>query len=222
MSPDEEVLRHSGQAGWLVLASQVPRLGGETPELAERLLERMDLSRPPVCLTAEEAPPEGLDVLLEEFEALLGVRPAVLPAGLEPPAELAHVGLILLTGGTIQSWVDALENTLLGEVVLQALQRGSVIFAIGPSAGAVGTWSLPESQDRMRSGLSWVAGAVVLPGETEPADLDPVREILQNNPKAYALGLAPHTLMALGPGGEIEVWGEAQPKIILGQGWSEE
>lgn len=222
MNTSEEVLRHGGQSGWLVLASQVPRLGGETPELAERLLERMDLSRPPVCLTAAETPPEGLELLLEEFEALLGVRPAVLPAGLEPPAELAQVGLILLTGGTTAGWVQALDDTLLGEVVLQALQGGSVIFAAGPSAGAVGSWSISPGQQHAESGLSWVAGAVVLPHEDEPGERESVRELLRDNPKAYALGLAPHTLVALGPEGEIEVWGESQPTIILGQGWSQE
>lgn len=222
MSRAEEIFHHEGRAGWLVLASQVPRLGGETPELAERLVERMDLSRPPVCLSMEEKQAQGLDLLLEEFETLLGVRPAVLSAELEPPAELALVGLILLTGGTSTEWVQALENTLLGEVVLQALQQGSVVFAIGPAAGAMGSWSLPESAEQLLPGLSWVGGAVVLPGEDEPADRGPVRELLRENPKAYALGLAEHTLLALGPAGEIEVWGEAQPKIILGQGWSEE
>lgn len=221
MTSAEEVLQHSSQSGWLVLASQIPRLGGETPELAERLLERMDLSRPPVCLTAEESPPQGLDLLLEEFETLLGVRPAVLPASLEPPTELAFVGLILLTGGTTSYWVEALENTLLGEVILQALQQGGVIFAVGPAAGAVGSWALPDSAREPISGLNWVAGAVVLPGEAAPGEQEHVRAILRDNPKAYALGLADHTLVALGPGGEIEVWGESQPTIILGQGWSE-
>ncbi len=221
MSRAEDILHHEGRAGWLVLASQVPRLGGETPELAERLVERMDLSRPPVCLAMEEKQAEGLDLLLEEFETLLGVRPAVLSAELEPPAELALVGLILLTGGTSPAWIEALDNTLLGEVVLQALQQGGVVFAIGPAAGAMGSWSLLEGADQLLPGLSWVGGAVVLPGEEEPADSNPVRELLRENPKAYALGLAPHTLLALGPAGEIEVWGDAQPKIILGQGWSE-
>lgn len=222
MSRAEDVLHHEGRAGWLVLASQVPRLGGETPELAQRLVERMDLSRPPVCLSMQEKPAEGLDLLLEEFETLLGVRPAILSAELEPPAELALVGLILLTGGRTSAWVEALDNTLLGEVILQALQQGGVVFAMGPAAGAMGSWSLPQGAGELLPGLSWVAGAVVLPGEGDPAERDPVRELLRENPRAYALGLAEHTLLALGPAGEIEVWGEAQPKIILGQGWGEE
>lgn len=221
MSRAQEVMHHESEAGWVVLTSQVPHLGGETPELAERLLERMDLSRPPVCITAADKPPKELPELLEEIETLLGVRPALMELGLEPPAELSMVSLMILAGGSVHGWVQALDNSLLGEVVLQALSRGAIILAIGPAAGTVGTWALPPEAEEALPGLGWVGGALVLPGETAPSELDPVRSLLHQQPKAYALALAPHTVVALGPGGEIEVWGEAQPTIILGQGWSE-
>jgi hypothetical protein len=69
--------------------------------------------------------------------------------------------------------------------------------------------------------LGWLGAALVVPGQDTPAELASVRQHLTANPKAYALGLSEYTLVALGPEGEIEVWGASKPTIILGQGWRE-
>jgi hypothetical protein len=217
----EDVMHHESTAGWVVLANQVPRLGGETPVLAERLVERMDVSRPVACLVGRGQEPEGLNTLLEEFEVLLQLEPAVLDAGLEPPAELANASLVIMAGGSAAEWIDRLDQTLMGDLLLQALADGAILMAIGGAAGAFGTWTLGPEGDSLLEGVGWVVGAVVLPGVQTPAELEPVRSLLQDRPRSYALGLTEHTLVALGPGGEIEVWGDHQPTIILGQGWSE-
>jgi len=219
MSKAEEVIHHEAKAGWVVLASQVPRLGGETPELAEHLLARMDLSRVPVCLVSPPAPPE-LKHLLDEIETLLGVAPVLIDAALEPPAEMARVSLLILAGGDTANWVERLEDTLMGEVVLQALGSGGIIMAIGPAAGSVGSWYLGGEGDEIGQALGWLGGALVVPGQPDPAASADVRRHLKVNPRAYALGLGEHTLVALGPAGEIEVWGASKPTIILGKGWS--
>ena len=220
MSKAEELIRHQGDAGWVVLASQVPRLGGATPELADHLVARMDLSRLPVCLVSPPAP-DDLNLLLEEIETLLGVTPAVQDANLEPPAELAKVALLILAGDTTNRWVERLQDTLLGEVVLQALGGGAIIVAIGSVAGAVGSWYLADDGETVAPALGWLGAALVVPGQDAPAELASVRQHLTANPKAYALGLSEYTLVALGPEGEIEVWGASKPTIILGQGWRE-
>ena len=46
MSGPEQVFRRIPGEGWLVLAGSNPELGGETADLMERLLERLDLARP--------------------------------------------------------------------------------------------------------------------------------------------------------------------------------
>ncbi len=96
-----------------------------------------------------------------------------------------------------------------------------MIVAIGPAAAAIGTWTVPTSEDDIVPGLKWLPGALILPGEPAPADLDKVRTLLEDQPKAYALGLREASLVAFGPEGQIEVWGDAQPRLILGSGWSE-
>jgi hypothetical protein len=215
----EDVLHHESDAGWVVLASQVPRLGGETPALAEHLVERMDVSRPAACLVSPDGEPAGLDLFLEEIEVLLQLQPALLDASLEPPAELANASLIMLVGGSNQEWIERLDQTLLGDLLLQALADGAILLAVGPAAGATGTWSLSDDGESLLDGLGWVVGAVVVADGSTPAGHEPIRMLLGERPRSYALGLGQHTLVALGPHGEIEVWGDYQPTVILGKGW---
>jgi hypothetical protein len=39
--------------------------------------------------------------------------------------------------------------------------------------------------------------------------------------KNYALGLPPGAIVAIGPEGEAEVWGDIRPTLALGRGWSQ-
>lgn len=221
MSPTEEI-REERQAGWVVLANQVPRLGGATPELAANLVERIDLSRPPVILTYSEPAPAGLAELIDDLSGLLGVKPVLLPAAAEPPAELAEQSMIVLAGGQPEDWVGLLSESPLGDLLLEALLQGAVILASGAAAASLGSWYLPDSANNPDFGVGWVAGAIILPGEEEPSENEIVRTLLEEETKGYALALAGHTLVALGPDGDIQVWGQAEPVIMLGPGWSSE
>ena len=221
MTRPEDIFQHSSTSGWIVVVSEAPRLGGAFPHLPERLLEKMDISRPTVCLAAGDSLTPELNAFLEDVEALLGNPASLWQLMEEPPSEMASAGLMVLVGGVVEDWVSGLDNTLVGEVVLQCLGRGGVIFAIGDSAAALGTWFLPSGEDEIREGLNWLTGALVLPNEPEPAELDAVRGLLAGQPKAYALGLAGGSLVAFGPQGQTEVWGETQPRLILGGGWAE-
>lgn len=219
IGPDE-VFRRPPEAGWVLLASNVPSLGGEFPLLAEGLLDRMDLSRPSVCLSPGSEVNLETEAFLEEIETLLGLPVVKIDLEEEPPSELANAGLLILEGGEVDAWIASLDSTLLGEVVLQGLGQGALILAIGPPAAALGTWALTPDEEIM-DGLNWLPGAIVLPETAEPSGIEVVRNLLADQPRAYALGLTHQAVIALGPKGEIEVWGPDQPKIILGSGWSE-
>jgi hypothetical protein len=219
MSHAEDVLFHRGEGGWFVLSSRVPELGGDTPQFAEHLLARMNLSRPVACLVLDSEGIPDLGSLLEELEALLGVQPAVLDAALSPPPELAGVSMMILAGGSTRGWIETLSGSKLGELVLSSLANGAILLALGAAAGAFGSGARIEGESGLVPGLGWLVGAVILPGNSNPSEFEPVRQYLEDNPRAYALGLAESALVAIGPDGEIEVWGESQPTIILGVGW---
>jgi len=221
--PDtEDIFQRETEAGWVIVSSDIPRLGGPYSDLPERLLSKMDISRLSVCVAAGDILTPDLDAFLEDIETLLGTPVGLWRLEEEPPVELAGAGLLVLVGGIVEDWTAGLDNTLIGELVLQSLNQGGVIFAIGPAAAAMGTWTFPTVDDDIAPALKWLPGALIMPGEGSPSDLDKVRQLLEAQPKAYALGLSEASLVAFGPAGEIEVWGEAQPRLILGSGWSEE
>jgi hypothetical protein len=221
LADTRDLFQRGTDAGWVIVSSDIPRLGGPFSDLPENLLSKMDLSRPSVCVAAGEMLTPDLDGLLEDIETLLGVPVSLWRLEEEPPEEMAGAGLVILVGGIVEDWAAGLDHSIIGELVLQSLNRGGVILALGPAAGALGTWVFPTTEEEIVAGLNWLPGALILPGEPSPGDVDKVRQLLERQPKAYALGLSEASLVAFGPAGEIEVWGEAQPRLILGSGWSE-
>lgn len=222
MTEADRVFRRDTRAGWLILSSEVPSLGSEYPQLAEHIVQRMNLSRPAASLLLGDDPPLGWSDLLEGVEALFGHPVANLNFDQPIPDELSNAGLLVLGGGDRWSWLAELNGTRLEELVLRALHEGALIVATGEVAAVVGSWTLPPGQDSETKGLNWLPGAVVLPDEADPASLVPIQELLTRHDRAYALGLNSETVVALGPGGEIEVWGESQPTLLLGSGWEHE
>jgi hypothetical protein len=216
----QDIFQRETEAGWVIVSSDIPRLGGPFSDLPENLLSKMDISRPCVCVSAGEVLTPDLDGFLEDIETLLGTQVGLWRLEEEPPAELSGAGLLILVGGIVEDWTGGLDSSVMGELVLQSLNRGGVIVAIGPAAAALGTWVFPTAEDEIVAGLKWLPGALILPGASSPAELDKVRQLLETQPKAYALGLTDASLVAFGPAGEIEVWGQAQPRLILGSGWT--
>jgi hypothetical protein len=220
--PDSrQIFQRGGDTGWVIVSSEIPRLGGPFSDLPENLLAKMDISRPTVCLAAGEALTPELDGFLEDIETLLGVPVGLWRLEEEPPTEMAGAGLLILVGGIVEDWIAGLESTLVGELILQSLSQGGVILAIGSAAAALGTWTFPTTGDDLVPGLTWLPGALVITGGASGAEMGKVRQLLETQPRAYALGLSEASLVAFGPAGEIEVWGDAQPRLILGSGWSE-
>jgi hypothetical protein len=216
----QEIFHRDLASGWILASRDIPRLGGSYADMPEKLLGKMDLSRPSVCLAAGDVLTPELEGFLEDLETLFN-----LPVGLwrveeEPPTELAGAGLMVLVGGSLEEWISALDNTQLGELVISALNQGGVILAVEWAAASLGTWAFPTDGGEPVPGLAWLPGALVLPYTPTEDELGFVRSLLERQPKAYALGLTEASVVAFGPGGEIEIWGEEQPRLILGTGWS--
>lgn len=221
MADIDQVFQRDTQAGWLILSANVPTLGQDYPELAEHIVQRMNLARPAASLLLGAYPPPGWGDLLDGVEALFGHPVATLDAGEPAPAELVNAGLIVLGGGDELGWMAALNGTRLEELTLRALKSGALIIATGAAAGVVGSWALLPGDDDPQPGLNWLPGAIVLPDEGAPASRDPIQDLLSVHERVYALGLLPLSVVALGPSGEIEVWGKVQPVLVLGHGWEQ-
>lgn len=96
-----------------------------------------------------------------------------------------------------------------------AFEHGAVVLAEGASAAALGAW-LAAADGELIPGLGWLENALVLPGIVSAADSDVARVALLAQPQALAVGVSPGSGLALGPDGEVEIWGEGHITIVLG------
>jgi hypothetical protein len=224
MNHTNQVFRRPAGEGWLVLAGILPSLGGETPRLAECLLDHVDLSRNPVCIVSraiierEDAAP-----FIEELEALLDVAVEVINVTRINSADLAEVltsaGLVVLMGGPVEHWLELFHTALSGHKPTYFLGEGTLLLAAGAAAAALGSWIFLSERQELEPALGWLEGAIILPQVLDPLELPGMQEMLSQKKRVYALGLPKGAILAMGPEGEIEVWGETQPVVVLSMGW---
>src|SRR5690606_9908974 len=112
---------------------------------------------------------------------------------------------------------EAIRSSLLGaaaEGLQTAFENGAVILAEGQSAMVFGEWVVRDSGELV-DGLEWVAGSLIAPGVTNAAAW--AREVLLAQTLEYVVGIGAGSALALGPDGEVEIWGKGEVTVALGQ-----
>ena len=223
MSQPSQVFRCPSSDGWIVISGSVPSFSSESPQLAERLIERVDLSRTPMCLLMGGMISEELRGFIDDVEALLQAPAMVIRAQNVSEIECEELyetaGLILLTGGQTQDWIRTLELSESCLKIKRLLQECGLVLATGPAATALGSWVFIDMEEKPIPGLGWLDGAVVLPNVQDPVEIPGVKKLISQHELSYALGFPQGAILALGPKGEVEVWGGTPPTIALGRGW---
>jgi hypothetical protein len=194
------------------------------PQLAEHFLPRLDLSRVPICLSGDDAIDDDLQSFLEDIEILLDSQVTVLRVNELTQSTFQEIienaNMLVMAGGDVQSWIDLLDPLRLDSESDDVLGGGRLVFAMGPATSALGSWVFYEDEGP-EAGLGWLTGAVILPEVDKPGEVPSVKELLSQQRLSYALGLPRGAVLALGPRGEIEVWGIAAPSVALGIAWGE-
>ncbi len=219
MASLERVFRRIPGEGWLILAGAIPELGGDTADLMERLLERLDLSRPIVAIADADSDSSQMNELLESLEEWLGAEAGFLELDTDLSAEgWEESGLLLLIGDDPEIWTDALRGESLARL-RRALLNGTIILAVGGAGRAFGMQVVSAVRgDMFVPALNWIPETMVATDATE-AGSEIVRSWLQNEEPRIVLFLEPTSILALGPEQQVERWGQAAPGIILGSGW---
>jgi hypothetical protein len=101
--------------------------------------------------------------------------------------------------------------------LMRAFAAGAVILAEGLSAAMFGSWAL-QSNGALMEALGWLEEALILPAAADVSSL--ARPVLQSHDAAFAVGIGTGTALALGPDGQVEVWGRNEIAITLGQRYS--
>ncbi|CAG0951283.1 MAG: hypothetical protein IAE83_01715 [Anaerolinea sp.] len=214
--PQVSPMRWRDGSGWIILASgMIDPSDPDSPSLdiAAQALTRIARGEPLAYIWAAgdiESADAHLD-LLEDLGAPTGFLLDILTEDDDTiRAQLKDAGMIILGDG---SNPDRLRSALVGaaqEAMINAFDRDCVILAIGAGAEILG--SILKSPTG--KGLGWVDGACILTDYTTQ-DGDTMRQMLQNAPGAYGLGIGEGSALVLGPRGEVEVWGNQQITVTM-------
>lgn len=221
MTGAERVFRRLAGEGWIVLSGSLAAPGASQRELGDRILERLDLSLEPLLATGPQADKAAASDFAEEVEAWLGLPVRRVELQRLREEDWTQVGLLTMTGGPVPAWLEWLGASQNRATPLADLGEGSLLYAAGEAAQAMGSWAPLPPSGQLSPALGWLPGAIVLPGEVDPMECAEVRDGLVGPGKKYALGLPPGAILAIGPEGEAEVWGDVRPTLALGRGWSQ-
>lgn len=208
--PAQSVLQWRDGRGWLVLA------GGESAATRAKVLARAITDGGLAVIWAASNIDAG-DHLLDDLEDL-GAPSGFLVDVLSEPDDslrthLAEAGIVVIGDGDD---VSQLRSGVLGaaiEGIQTAYNNGAVILVEGQSIALMGAWITPRT-GLLTDGLNWVANGLLLP--TTHVTVERIKELLLQYPSSIAITISPESALALGPDGEVEVWGDREITITLG------
>jgi hypothetical protein len=218
--PQAHIFRWQAGIGWLVMSGGGPLESDDNLSIEAAMLGHT-VSQGPIAYIWAASDIENADRhmdVLRDMGARTGYLIDILTE--EDDVLFRHVseaGIIILGDGPRQ---EILREALVGSAlrgIEEAFSRGATLYAVGESAALIGAYA--AGSNTLVPGFGWLAHAVILPGYT-PDQADRLRSQVQQVPNGYGLGLGQGAALALGPVGEVEVWGNKAITISLGQSYS--
>jgi hypothetical protein len=209
MTPPQTFFMRPPGGGWLILCG-----GPADGALAARAAALVHQAGQLVVLAPSAKAREAAEARLAECGAVSGLPGEIVvlgnPGGDERLGEASMI--VIPDTGSAAELVSSLEDSGAGENLLLALEEGAIVVAEGRSSEALG--EVIEAEE-IAAGCGWLRRAVV---QSRHAPGMACLAILKR-PTLFRLGLGEHAALALGPQGEVEVWGEPPPTITLGAAW---
>ncbi|NDJ76592.1 MAG: hypothetical protein GYB65_10070 [Chloroflexi bacterium] len=211
--PQVNVFNWRAGAGWIVLSGGGPIDSDDVNNIEARMLQHT-VSQGPIAYVWAASDLEAADRHMDSLRELGARTGYLVDVVLEEDdalrAQLSEAGVVILGDGSrIERLYDAMSGVVLRGIE-EAFRRGATIYAVGQSAAMLG--ALVPAGD----GFGWLANAVIMPAYTAQ-QADQLRDGVLRQPGGYGLGIAAGAALALGPQGEVEVWGNASITISLGQ-----
>jgi cyanophycinase len=202
-------------AGWLVLIGGTSGRWEATALIDEAAVERMPREGPVAFLPTAACPPDYAESFLRAYASLGARHGYAVPIHDRRTADepsnaglLEQASLIYFGGGETTHLLAAMTDSRALNAVAMAYERGAVV--VGMSAGAI---ALAER------GLSLSAGVLEGWGWAErllvsvhhgPSRHEEFSEAMRDYAGLLAAGIPEETALALGPHGEVEVWGTGE------------
>ncbi|MBC7811944.1 MAG: hypothetical protein H7175_12390 [Burkholderiales bacterium] len=216
--PTNNVLQWLDGRGWLIF-SGASEAGSDIRATAlERAAADGGVAYVWIGDDAAKAEIQG-DELLDDFESLgapSGYMVNVLTEDDDTIRDRLSEASVIVVGG--DATISTIRSALLGaaaEGIQAAFENGAVVLVEGTGIVLFGSWLLLETEI-LTAGMEWLNNALMLPGVTSVAQSIEAQEILRGQPAAIAVGIGAGSALALGPDGELEVWGQGQVTIAFG------
>jgi hypothetical protein len=212
------VLRWRDGRGWLILA------GGASDEIRASALARVDSDGNSAYVSLGNESGSSLSLAertLEDMEDL-GARSGYIVDVTADDDEtlldrLKNTSIVAIpSSGSVETMRAGLMGAAI-KGIQAAHENGAVILAEGAGAVVFGTWVLLDSN--IVEGLKWVENVIVVLDATSISQQPAIQRILKAQPEAIAIRIGGDSALALGPDGEIELWGKKQITRTLGSGY---
>ncbi|MCY4464897.1 MAG: hypothetical protein OXE46_05115 [Chloroflexi bacterium] len=196
--------------GWLILSGGAHYLS----EIRAMALSRCNPGADIACISQADAMGDALMDDLAELGAPTGYHIDLAEHDNNQIYErITSAGMIVIEAHCADSLRLALSQTAV-HALKQALSGGTLILCEGAAAGLFGAHRL-SAEDGLMRGLNFVQGAVILPADADSSDYA-ARLVQGALPEVAVIGLARGSALALGPGGQLETWGNRDVTIRLG------
>ena len=223
MTANPRIFERRGSRGWVILAGESPSVRGSETSALDSIKHLKESDRALVVLAPKGEIPSSAQSFMSDFEALVrgGLKIydplEMTPALIRKTCQEAQ--LVLAMGGNREDWVAVFAEKRLPVDPDLIIAEKTVFVAIGSLVSLLGEWIYDPDHDQISDGIGWFPKAIFLLGPEAPGSKSAVRQKIETQMKSYALNLAPDTIIAVGLQGKVEIWSEAAPEILLGQGW---
>lgn len=223
MTAISRIFERRGSRGWVILAGESPSVRGSETSALDSIKGLMGSEGALVVLVPGGKIPFSAQTFISDFEALLsGGLKIIDPLDMTQAlirTTCQETQLVLAMGGKREDWVAIFADERMPDDPDLIIAENSVFIAIGSLVLLLGEWVYDPDRDQISDGIRWFPNAIFLPGLEAPASERGVRQKIETQMKSYAISIAPDTIIGIGPQGKVEIWSDAAPEILLGQGW---
>lgn len=215
--PQAQIFRWRAGSGWIVLSGGGSWDSDDNFNIESHMLNHTHSAGPMAYIWAAsdlETADRHMDAL-NELGARTGYLVDVMTESDDAlTSQLSEAGVIILGDGPRPL---ELREGLIGPAMAgieEAFRRGATLYAPGNSAALFGAHILGTGE--LFPGFGWLSNAIIVPYYDHERAQD-LRAGLLAHPENYGAGLNEGAGLALGPAGQVEVWGNRAVTISLGQ-----
>lgn len=195
-------------AGWIILS------GGNSAASIVRADALIRSGPGPIAYISTDGDIDAAQRALEDMASLGAPSGYLVNAAIDEPDAirelLTEAGIIVLDQELSPYEVVEQLRGFLNQVLITAYENGAMILAEAASCSAFGSWLIED--DELLPALCWLDDALITTGEAQSIDRASLTSLQLHIPAESAL--------ALGPAGQLELWGNQDIQITLGSEYS--